>query len=280
MPIREDKKSPFFKKSLGQNILKDKNIIKKIIDLLTVKDGDIIIEIGPGLGALTDELAELDNEIIAIEKDTRFFQTLTERYKKTNILILNEDALNFDYDKLHDKFKKKFKVVGNLPYNISSQILFLLFPLNRCFDRFLFMFQEEVADRIVAKPSTKDYGILSVISQYYSFPCKVISVSRNCFVPPPKIESSVVNFDIYVKPPFPVRDEALFKNVVKTAFSHRRKTLSNCFKDFCDKDGNEIDIKKIFLNADIDPMRRGETLSVEEYVTLTEKFYEEIVGLR
>ena len=138
------------------------------------------------------------------------------------------------------------------------------------------MFQKEVAKRITASPSTKDYGILSVISQYYSNPKMLMTVPASCFSPKPKVESAVVYFDIYDSPPFLARDEELFKKVVKTAFSHRRKTLNNCFKGFIYNDASDFDIAKIFDSAKIDLSRRGETLSVEEFVYLAEIFYDMI----
>jgi 16S rRNA (adenine1518-N6/adenine1519-N6)-dimethyltransferase len=277
MPIKTNKgRKYFFKKSLGQNILKDNNIIRKIISYLSIKEDDVILEIGPGLGALTDELMKLDNEIIAIEKDDRFFKELTAKATKETVHIINGDALKFDYSELYEKYGRKLKVVANLPYNVSTEILFMLFSYLQCFDTFLFMFQKEVAERIAAGPNTKQYGILSVISQYYCKANLVIKVPAACFVPTPKVESAVVHFDIYDTPPYPVRDEKLFKNVVKTAFSKRRKTLSNCFKGFKYQNVSEFDRINIFKDAGIDPARRGETLSVEEFTRLTEIFYDNI----
>ena len=277
MPIRKyENQRVFFKKSLGQNILTDKNIIKKIASLLQVASDDVILEIGPGLGALTDEIIKNGNEVIAIEKDTRFFDELTEKYADANISIFNEDALKFDYDILKKKYGGRVKVVANLPYNVSTEILFMLFDRMDCFRSFLLMFQKEVAVRITAKPSTKEYGIISVIAQYYSRPAMVLNVPNKCFVPVPKVESTVVYFDLYDTPPFLVKDEALFKYVVKTAFSHRRKTLLNCFKYFKHNKDTELDMNAIFSEADIDLKRRGETLSVEEFSRLSDTFYDHI----
>jgi 16S rRNA (adenine1518-N6/adenine1519-N6)-dimethyltransferase len=275
MPLKHNiNKDYFFKKSLGQNILKEKNIIRKIIAELNIRDDDVILEIGPGLGALTDELIRFDNEIIAIEKDTRFFKELKARYSKPNVHIINDDALTFDYNRLYEKYGRKLKVIANLPYNVSTEILFRLFSVRECFKSFLFMFQKEVAKRIAASPSTKDYGILSVLSQYYSRPAPLFTVPPSCFVPVPKVESQIVHFDIYAVPPFSVRDETLFKVVVKTAFAHRRKTLHNCFKGFKYKNVSDFDINTVFENARIDLKRRGETLSVEEFSCLTERFHD------
>ncbi len=272
MPLKQQK-GYFFKKSLGQNILKDPNIIRKIIKLLRIRDDDVIVEIGPGLGALTDELVKYPNQIVAIEKDTRFADILKERYNAANIHIINDDALKYDYRNVYNN--KKLRVVGNLPYNVSTQITLRLFEQRECFDRLLLMFQKEVALRIAAQQSTKDYSVLSVFSQYYSRPSIVLPVSRNCFSPRPKVYSAVVLFDLYDEPPYSVRDEKLFKTVVKTAFAHRRKTLHNCFKAFRYGDDMHLfDINEIFLAAEIDIKKRGETLSVEDFARLSERFYD------
>ncbi len=274
MPLNQNStQKRFFKKSLGQNILIDKNIIDKIIHNLNIKENDVLIEIGPGLGAITDELSLLPNKVIAIEKDTRFFDRLTRRYRGSpNIEILNADALKVDYAEIIGNIDKKIKVLGNLPYNISTQILIKLFEYKRLYKSFLFMFQKEVANRIIARPSTKAYGILSVLAQYHSHSEIVITVPATCFKPRPKVESAVVLFEIYEAPPFPVKDEKLFVAVVKRAFSKRRKTLLNCFKGFNFDETDEFDTEKIFQSVNINLSRRGETLSVEEFVNLTNSF--------
>ena len=275
MPIIATKnKKRFFKKSLGQNFLTDGNIVRKIISALDVREDDVIVEIGPGLGALTDELVKLPNRIIAIEKDDRFATRLNARYDLPNVSVIHGDALKYDFSTLYSERNKKLKVIGNLPYNVSTEILFRLLYNSGYFSTFLFMFQKEVAKRITARSSTKDYGILSVISQYFSYPSTVISVPPTCFKPAPKVDSAVVRFDIHDTPPFKVTDEKLLKAVVKTAFSKRRKTLRNCFKEFRFTDIVGFDIDSVFDSADIDPGRRGETLSVEEFVRLTERIGE------
>lgn len=273
MPIRENKeRRVFFKKSLGQNILRDLNIIRKIVSSLNVKEDDVILEIGPGLGALTDELIKHRCKVITIEKDTRFYDILKERYKDKNVEVIHADALKYDYSELFSRHYRKIKVVANLPYNVSTEILFLLFSHKAHFINYLLMFQKEVALRITAVPSTKDYGVLSVLSQYHSRPAMILNVPGKCFVPVPKIDSTVVYFDLYERPPFMVRDEELFVSVVKTAFAHRRKTLLNCFRLFRYRSSAELDIEEIFERAAIDLARRGETLSVEEFSRLTESF--------
>lgn len=245
------------KKKFGQNFLKDAAIIHSIIQSINPLPNDLLIEIGPGLGALTKPLLEKTNRLLAIELDRDIVSWMKNEYSKKNITIFNEDVLNFNFN----QFDQKIRIVGNLPYNISTPILF------KCIDNILnikdlhFMLQKEVVDRMVAIPSSPEYGRLSVMLQYYFAMEHLVDVPKESFEPEPKVESSFVRLIPYEQYPFIVNNIEQFARIVKEAFSQRRKTIRNTLKSFI----SENDFEKIGIN----PQLRAENLSVSDFVKIS-----------
>ena len=245
------------KKKFGQNFLKDTSIIHAIIQSINPLLDDLIIEIGPGLGALTKPLLEKTNHLLAIELDRDIVSWMEKEYSKKNITIFNEDVLNFNFN----QFGQKIRIVGNLPYNISTPILF------KCIDNIAnikdlhFMLQKEVVDRMIANPSTSEYGRLSVMLQYYFAMEHLVHVPKESFDPEPKVESSFVRLIPYEHYPFVANNIEQFGRIVKEAFSQRRKTIRNTLKLFI----SENDFQKIGIN----PQLRAENLSVSDFVKIS-----------
>ena len=245
------------KKKFGQNFLKDAAIIHSIIQSINPLLNDLLIEIGPGLGALTKPLLEKTNRLLAIELDRDIVSWMENEYSKKNITIFNEDVLNFNFN----QFDQKIRIVGNLPYNISTPILF------KCIDNILnikdlhFMLQKEVVDRMVAIPSSPEYGRLSVMLQYYFAMEHLVDVPKESFEPEPKVESSFVRLIPYEQYPFIANNIEQFARIVKEAFSQRRKTIRNTLKSFI----SENDFEKIGIN----PRLRAENLSVSDFVKIS-----------
>ena len=245
------------KKKFGQNFLKDAAIIHSIIQSINPLPNDLLIEIGPGLGALTKPLLEKTNRLLAIELDRDIVSWMENEYSKKNITIFNEDVLNFNFN----QFDQKIRVVGNLPYNISTPILF------KCIDNILnikdlhFMLQKEVVDRMIAIPSSPEYGRLSVMLQYYFAMEHLVDVPKESIEPEPKVESSFVRLIPYEQYPFIANNIEQFARIVKEAFSQRRKTIRNTLKSFI----SENDFEKIGIN----PRLRAENLSVSDFVKIS-----------
>ncbi len=245
------------KKKFGQNFLKDTSIIHAIIQSINPLLDDLLIEIGPGLGALTKPLLEKTNHLLAIELDRDIVSWMEKEYSKKNITIFNEDVLNFNFN----QFGQKIRIVGNLPYNISTPILF------KCIDNIAnikdlhFMLQKEVVDRMIANPSTSEYGRLSVMLQYYFAMEHLVHVPKESFDPEPKVESSFVRLIPYEHYPFVANNIEQFEKIVKEAFSQRRKTIRNTLKSFI----GENDFQKIGIN----PQLRAENLSVSDFVKIS-----------
>ncbi|RJQ43719.1 MAG: ribosomal RNA small subunit methyltransferase A [Nitrospiraceae bacterium] len=248
------------KRPFGQHFLFDPNILKKIIACSGVTKDDTVVEIGPGLGTLTKFLSLYAKKVIAIEIDKRLIGKLEEIFSESsNVEIVQADAMKYPFDKINGSFK----VVANIPYNITTPLLFRLLEFKDKITSMTLLMQKEVAKRITATHENKEYGVLSITTRLYTKPGMKFTVSRKAFLPPPDIDSAVVHFDVHRKPIYPVEDEKLFIEVVKTAFSQRRKTIMNSLKKF---DG----IKESLLAAGIDPKLRPENLSIEDYVKLTD----------
>lgn len=259
--------NPLPKKRFGQHFLIDKNVIRKIIAAAGVAEGDHVLEIGPGRGALTEALLDAGAIVTAIEVDRNLSRLLNERFSGTGRLnVVEADALKVSFTGLLSEEGRKFKLVSNLPYNISGPILAKFLKERAAFTVMVLMFQKEVAERIASAPGIKSYGILSVLSQAYTDVRIEFNVSRNLFTPRPKVDSSVVSFRVLDKPRVAIDDEEFFKTVVKSAFGTRRKTLLNSLKTLgLDKDG----ILSALREAGVDPARRGETLTLSEFGALT-----------
>lgn len=248
-------------KKFGQNYLTDKNTILKIIENFEPKSNDSIIEIGPGRGALTTELVKHSSQITAIEIDSRVIDTL--RNQLPNVKFFNRDFLKWNFDEL--SFNKKSRVIGNIPYNITSPIIFKLIENRNLFSDALLMVQYEVARRIVSEPKSKEYGILAVILRYFSSVELRFKISPNVFTPKPKVDSAIVTIK-FDKKCDEIFDDRFFINVVKAAFGNRRKTLKNSLN-------NSIFVSYDFNEIDLDFSRRAETLTLEEFIFLATNLY-------
>lgn len=248
------------KKSLGQNFLQDKNIIKKIIDAFNPAENEIIVEIGPGKGALTDELITKKINLFGVEIDKNLCEEL--RIKYPNLQLVNKDFLKIDFEK--DITNMRCRVIGNIPYYVTSQILLKLFEHHRLIKDALIMMQLEVAQRLISQPKTKEYGILSVYTNFYSEAKLLFKVSKNVFYPKPEVDSAVVHFKFNEKLELNEIEIELFRVIVRTAFNQRRKTLRNSLKKLIS--GEKQEKLKFDFN------RRAEELSLNDFLYLVKNF--------
>lgn len=251
-------------KSLGQNFLMDRNIIDKIISSAALDFGDSVLEVGPGRGALTEILVERAAQLVLVEYDHALAADLSVRHRDNpRVRVVDGDILEVDLQRLLGRDDRKWKVVANLPYNISTQVLFRFLEVRHRLSRMVLMLQKEVGDRLVAPPDCADYGVTTVLLGLWFDMRREFVVSPGCFHPRPKVDSIVVSFVPLSTPRVDVGDESMFRRVVKGAFAMRRKTLSNCLKkaDLPVSDG----IENVLKICEIDGQRRGETLSLEEF---------------
>ncbi len=260
-----------FSKSLGQNFLLDKKIVQQIIDAAD-PDGRYIIEIGPGIGVLTSKLAQKAHQVVAIELDKKLLPVLRDTLAgQSNVCIINDDALKIDFDRLvcerGAELTEKYKVVANLPYYITTPLIFHMLEQHEKIEAIVIMVQKEVAERIAAVPGSSSYGVLSVTVQYYADVRIIAGVSKEVFLPQPQVDSAVISLTIRDKAPVQLINEEKFFHVVKGSFAHRRKSLLNSLTaaGLADKET----LKKVLLSVDIDPGRRGETLSMQEFAELS-----------
>ncbi|NLM04066.1 MAG: 16S rRNA (adenine(1518)-N(6)/adenine(1519)-N(6))-dimethyltransferase RsmA [Clostridiales bacterium] len=266
-----------FSKSLGQNFLIDENILEKIVIGSQVTKGDYVIEVGPGIGSLTQYIAEKAKSVLAIEIDKSLIPILDRTLAGySNVKVINEDVLKLDLHKIMaEEFKEpdaKIKVIANLPYYVTTPIVMKFLEEKLPIDSMTIMIQQEVAKRMEAMPSTKDYGALSIAVQYYSNPRIIAKVPPSVFIPQPKVDSIVIRLDILDKPRVKVEDEKLFFAIVKDAFSKRRKTLLNALSTGNLKLEKEL-LKEVFEKIDINPQRRGETLAIEEFALIANEIF-------
>ncbi len=245
------------KKRFGQNFLTDQDIISSLIDAINPKTEQVIVEIGPGLGALTRPLLKKINHLHVVEIDRDIVSWMQNEYKKSTITIHNIDALKFEFSTLG----KNIRVVGNLPYNISTPILFHLLENLASIEDMHFMLQKEVVERMVAMPSTPAYGRLSVMLQYHLAMEYLITVPPEAFEPAPKVESAFVRCVPHAALPYPAKNVQHFAKIVMAAFGQRRKTLRNTLKGLLD------DAEFIALN--INPQLRAENLSLAQFVSIS-----------
>jgi 16S rRNA (adenine1518-N6/adenine1519-N6)-dimethyltransferase len=246
-------------KSLGQNFLRDENILRKIVESLNLRDGDLIIEIGPGQGALTKHLIDMPITLIGIEIDQRAIEILQQKF--TDKIILHHiSVLDANIHTISEKYQKKLRIVGNIPYYLTSEILFWLFDARTVITDATIMMQLEVAHRLTASPKNKEYGILSVFAQFYTECEMLFKVSRNCFYPKPDVDSAVVSLNF--KDSLPQVDEILFRSIVRSTFGKRRKTLRNGLKSLNYED-------TVLDQIPFDLKKRPEELSVDEFINLS-----------
>lgn len=255
------------RKSLGQSFLMDENVIRNIAAKANVTGDDIVVEIGAGIGVLTEYLAQNAARIIAVELDDKLVEVLKDRLSGYhNIQIYHGNILRFDFGAITGAGRRKIKVIGNIPYNISSPVLFYLLSFRKIIDSFVLMMQKEVIDRLVASPGGKSYGVPSVILQMFATVEKVFDVPASCFYPRPKVESSVIKGFFPSISMIKLVDEDFFVRLVRDAFAQRRKMLINNLKQSKLLEGApESLLKEALILAGIDSRRRGETLSIEEF---------------
>jgi 16S rRNA (adenine1518-N6/adenine1519-N6)-dimethyltransferase len=247
------------KKRFGQNFLQDRHVVEGILTAADLDSRDRVLEIGPGLGALTERLLPQVSRLHVIEIDRDLAAGLQARTDQ-NLVVHPGDALALDWN--HFLTEPPYKLIANLPYNISSQIVFKILDHRHLFSRLVLMFQKEVGERLCASPGGRDYGILSVLCQVWFDVRRVLRVPPGAFYPPPKVHSAVLCFDALEHPRIDVADEAFFRRVVKAAFAQRRKTLRN---SLIGSGFGFEGLEESMLAAGIDPRRRAETLDLEEF---------------
>lgn len=260
-----------FKKSLGQNFLIDTNILRNIVEAAGTDGQTGAIEIGPGIGALTEQLAKRAKKVVAFEIDQRLLPILGDTLSPyPNIKIIHQDILKADVKQTIEEHLadcKRITVTANLPYYVTTPILMGLLEQQLPIDQIVVMIQKEVADRITAKPGTKDYGSLTAAIQYYTTAETVMIVPKTVFTPQPNVDSAVIRLTMRDKPAVDVKNESLFFELIRASFAQRRKTLLNNLKHHF-KDNLEA-VKVALDEANIDPSRRGETLSISEFAHLS-----------
>ena len=268
-----------FKKSFGQNFLTDTNILQKIVDTAEINKNVNVIEIGPGIGALTEFLAENASEVMAFEIDERLVPILEDTLRDhDNVKVINEDVLKADLQTRVKEFENPnlpIKVVANLPYYITTPILMHLIESKIPFAEFVVMMQKEVADRISAEPNTKAYGSLSIAVQYYMTAKVAFVVPRTVFVPAPNVDSAILKMTRRKQPLVEVKDEDFFFRVSKASFVHRRKTLwNNLTSHFGKSEEVKNKLEQALENAAIKPSIRGEALSISDFARLSDALRE------
>jgi 16S rRNA (adenine1518-N6/adenine1519-N6)-dimethyltransferase len=265
-----------FKKSLGQNFLIDTNILHRIVDHAGITEETGAIEIGPGIGALTEQLAKRAKKVLAFEIDQRLLPILADTLSPyPNAKVIHQDVLKADLKgTLEQEFEniEDLMVVANLPYYVTTPILMKLLEEQIPVRGIVVMLQKEVADRIAAKPGTKEYGSLSIAIQYYTEAETVMIVPKTVFNPQPNVDSAVIRLLRRPKPAVEVQDEAFFFQVVRASFGQRRKTiLNNLVNNLPNGKQKKADIEQALSTAEIDPKRRGETLSIQEFGKLSDQ---------
>ncbi len=261
-----------FQKKFGQNFLIDTHVLDKIIDAAKITKEDFVLEIGPGIGTMTQYLCENAREVVAVEIDKKLIPILEDTLSEyDNVTVLNEDILKLDINKLAEEKNggKPIKVVANLPYYITTPIIMGLFESNVPLDSITIMVQKEVADRMQVGPGTKDYGALSLAVQYYAKPEIAANVPPNCFMPRPNVGSAVITLKRYEKPPVEVENVKLMFRIIRASFNQRRKTLVNGLNN-----SPEISLPKEVIAEAIEklgvlPSIRGEALTLEQFARLS-----------
>ena len=268
-----------FQKKFGQNFLIDTHVLDKIISAAGITSDDMVLEVGPGIGTMTQYLCESARKVIAVEIDKNLIPILENDTLKEydNVRVINEDILKLDINKLvnEENSGKPIKVVANLPYYITTPIVMGLFESHVPIESITIMVQKEVADRMQCGPGTKDYGALSLAVQYYAKPEIVANVPPNCFMPRPNVGSAVIKLTRHEKPPVEVKDETLMFKLVRAAFNQRRKTLANGLNNSANLNFTKEKITEAIEKLGKGASVRGEALTLEEFAKLTNLFLEE-----
>ena len=257
-----------FQKKFGQNFLIDTHVLDKIIDASGVTEDDFVLEIGPGIGTMTQYLCERAREVVAVEIDKNLIPILSDTLKNySNVTVINEDILKLDICKLAEEKNqgKPIKVVANLPYYITTPIIMGLFESHVPIDSITIMVQKEVAERMQEKPGSKEYGALSVAVQYYAKPEIVANVPPNCFMPRPNVGSAVIRLTRHEKPPVEVEDEKLMFRIIRASFNQRRKTLANGLNNSPEIHLPKEVIQESIVSLGVPENIRGEALSLEQF---------------
>ena len=264
-----------FQKRFGQNFLIDAHVLEKIVSAAGITKDDCVLEIGPGIGTMTQYLAESAGQVIAVEIDTNLLPILTDTLKDySNVKVINQDILKVDINELVKEYNngRPIKVVANLPYYITTPIIMGLFESNVPIDNITVMVQKEVADRMQVGPGSKDYGALSLAVQYYASPYIVANVPPNCFIPRPNVGSAVIRLTRYQEPPVQVKDPKLMFKLIRASFNQRRKTLENGLNNSPEISFSKEEITKAIESLGVSPSVRGEALSLEQFAQLANYF--------
>ncbi len=264
-----------FQKRFGQNFLIDAHVLEKIVSAAGITKDDCVLEIGPGIGTMTQYLAESAGQVIAVEIDTNLLPILTDTLRDySNVKVINQDILKVDINELVKEYNngRPIKVVANLPYYITTPIIMGLFESNVPIDNITVMVQKEVADRMQVGTGSKDYGALSLAVQYYASPYIVANVPPNCFIPRPNVGSAVIRLTRYQEPPVQVKDPKLMFKLIRASFNQRRKTLQNGLNNSPEISFSKEEITKAIESLGVSPSVRGEALSLEQFAQLANYF--------
>ena len=277
--IQTIKKYEFaFQKKFGQNFLIDDHVITKIINAAEITKDDLVLEIGPGIGTMTQYLAESARKVIAVEIDKNLIPILGETLAEyDNVTVINEDILKLDINRLveEENAGKPIKVVANLPYYITTPIIMGLFESHVPLQSITVMVQKKVADRMQVGPGSKDYGALSLAVQYYAKPYIAANVPPNCFIPRPGVGSAVIRLTRYEEPPVTVKDESLMFKLIRASFNQRRKTLQNGIANSPELPYSKAQVEKALEKMELAANVRGESLTLAEFAKLSDIISEE-----
>ncbi len=262
-----------FQKKFGQNFLIDEHVLTKIVSAAGITKDDMVIEVGPGFGTMTQWLAEAAREVVAVEIDKHLIPILEQTLADyDNITVINEDILKLDVNKLIEEKNngKPVKIVANLPYYITTPIIMGLFENHVPVENITVMVQKEVADRMQVGPGTKDYGALSLAVQYYAEPYIVANVPPNCFIPRPNVSSSVIRLTTWEEAPVTVNNEKLMFNIIRASFNQRRKTLQNGIANAGNLQFTKEQVVNALTEMNLSPSIRGEALTLEQFAALSD----------